>query len=606
MLRNYFNDAKPKKINKAKEVSNSNEYEIYLGTFDDNVFTWYSISKHKELGKAYKEYKKYVNSQLKYTDEELQKVWDTGRLDIELRQGNKLLNWVGIYSREVVKADKTGEEPEKKKQTKDSCAHDVLVHECTRCHEPVDRDDVEFLEGEPYCHACYEYAVRHEKERHCGPYYDSFECTGCHTLVDGKPALVINDEAFCEKCADDIKRFTPEEQKEYDIDEFGVSNTGYDEYIRCDWCDEPISKSEAVHESNIGNLCPSCVAALRSRGEKLTIADDEKTYDLTNPDDFDKVLAMLGDYIIPNELSYEDVPVSAGKSTHPVDYEPNELTVEVSFSYPYDIDNIYNDLPKYFGRDIISQADIDKFDESDFYNFLLDKYFDEAFYMNNYNEPWEDSVNDRYEGGKGLGIFINNNEVTSEIHEYLEAPIFIATSYKAYCLDSGMKITKSGKVLPRNFKDPHIQYVREKLGDGKLMDYTYDIKLEIAEILDISPEYIEIKPSKSNASKIPAKLYNYIAEVDIARTKQKIAKLENQLGDPKDPRIEEEIRRLNNRIKMVEANPESLQKIAIMAILPAKIVIKDLFKAFGRPSFKQWLIEMGYVEEEEEFQAAQK
>lgn len=90
------------KINKKAEIkSNSDVYEIYLGTFLDNTFTWYSVKKLKNLNEAYKEYKKYVNTQLKYTDEELKKVWDTGRLDIELRQGNKLLNWVGIYSREV-------------------------------------------------------------------------------------------------------------------------------------------------------------------------------------------------------------------------------------------------------------------------------------------------------------------------------------------------------------------------------------------------------------------------------------------------------------------------------------------------------------------------
>lgn len=93
----------PSKVNKNKEIkSNSDVYEVYLGTFIDNAFTWYSVAKYKDLTTAYKEFKKYVNTQLKYTDEELQKVWDTGRLDIELRQGSKLLNWVGIYSRKVV------------------------------------------------------------------------------------------------------------------------------------------------------------------------------------------------------------------------------------------------------------------------------------------------------------------------------------------------------------------------------------------------------------------------------------------------------------------------------------------------------------------------
>lgn len=109
-----------------KEIkSNSDTYEIYLGTFIDDAFTWYSIKKFKDPTQAYKEFKKYVNTQLKYTDEELQQVWDTGRLDIELRQGNKLLNWVGIYSREVKDLSKEEEKEVekgevKKKDKKDS------------------------------------------------------------------------------------------------------------------------------------------------------------------------------------------------------------------------------------------------------------------------------------------------------------------------------------------------------------------------------------------------------------------------------------------------------------------------------------------------------
>lgn len=114
-----------------KEVkSNSDIYEIYLGTFIDNAFTWYSISKHKDPTEAYKEFKKYVNTQLKYTDEELKQVWDTGRLDIELRQGNKLLNWVGIYSREVKplseKEEKEAEKAEIKTEEKKDSVSDAI------------------------------------------------------------------------------------------------------------------------------------------------------------------------------------------------------------------------------------------------------------------------------------------------------------------------------------------------------------------------------------------------------------------------------------------------------------------------------------------------
>lgn len=85
-----LNDAEPK----AKK-----KFEIQLGTFVENEFIWHLVDTYDDLRDAYKAFKKYVNSQLQYTDEELKKVWETGRLDIELREGNKLLNWVGIYSR---------------------------------------------------------------------------------------------------------------------------------------------------------------------------------------------------------------------------------------------------------------------------------------------------------------------------------------------------------------------------------------------------------------------------------------------------------------------------------------------------------------------------
>ena len=126
-----------KKINhKAAIKTKSSIYEIYLGTFSDNEFTWYSVAKYSDPVKAYKEYKKYVNTQLKYTDEELKKVWDTGRLDVELRQGNKLLNWVGIYSRKVT--DLTHEEEKEaqlenkkksSKQKKDAITPEILIGE---------------------------------------------------------------------------------------------------------------------------------------------------------------------------------------------------------------------------------------------------------------------------------------------------------------------------------------------------------------------------------------------------------------------------------------------------------------------------------------------
>lgn len=115
----------------------SKQYQLILGTFIDNEFVWHDVDSYDTIEEAYREFKKYVNAQLKYTDEELVKVWNTGRLDVELRRGNRLLNWVGIYAREVDKLSEDEEEkadedkPEKqekddgKKSTKDSVSLDI-------------------------------------------------------------------------------------------------------------------------------------------------------------------------------------------------------------------------------------------------------------------------------------------------------------------------------------------------------------------------------------------------------------------------------------------------------------------------------------------------
>ena len=93
-------------------MANDNQYRLILGTFIDNKFVWHDVDSFATLSEAYKEYKKYVNDQLKYTDEELVKVWNTGRLDIELLQGRRLLNWTGIYVREAVPDDDEDEDDE--------------------------------------------------------------------------------------------------------------------------------------------------------------------------------------------------------------------------------------------------------------------------------------------------------------------------------------------------------------------------------------------------------------------------------------------------------------------------------------------------------------
>lgn len=100
------------------------QYQLILGTFIDNKFVWHDVDSFDDIEVAYREFKKYVNSQLKYSDEELLKVWNTGRLDVELRRGNKLLNWVGIYAREVAQEAKEDEDEEA--DVKDGRVRDAL------------------------------------------------------------------------------------------------------------------------------------------------------------------------------------------------------------------------------------------------------------------------------------------------------------------------------------------------------------------------------------------------------------------------------------------------------------------------------------------------
>lgn len=108
----YFLDTENTNVQDAPKQQA--DFSIWLGTFKEEKFIWYIVQEFKDITSAYKAFKQYVNTQLKYTDEELQQVWDTGRLDIELKQGTKLLNWVGIYSREVV-MDDDDDKPKKKR-----------------------------------------------------------------------------------------------------------------------------------------------------------------------------------------------------------------------------------------------------------------------------------------------------------------------------------------------------------------------------------------------------------------------------------------------------------------------------------------------------------
>ena len=103
------------------------EYEIWLGTFEGENFVWKTIKKFSDFDKAYEFYSKYVKKQESYSAEELAKIWSSARVDIELRQGNKLLNWIGMYNRKVREIDEDEDEDDKKTEDSlDEIHQDIL------------------------------------------------------------------------------------------------------------------------------------------------------------------------------------------------------------------------------------------------------------------------------------------------------------------------------------------------------------------------------------------------------------------------------------------------------------------------------------------------
>jgi putative methionine-R-sulfoxide reductase with GAF domain len=79
--------------------------DLWLGTFEGEKFVWKKLNTFENFDKAYNAYKKFIKEQLEYTDQELLKIWKSPRLDIELKQGDKLINWVGIYCRKKSKLE---------------------------------------------------------------------------------------------------------------------------------------------------------------------------------------------------------------------------------------------------------------------------------------------------------------------------------------------------------------------------------------------------------------------------------------------------------------------------------------------------------------------
>lgn len=141
-----------------------------------------------------------------------------------------------------------------------------------------DKDFVESLEEASYRgFAYYEYPVG--SKCHVRETPTSFVATNENGTTIGESRTKIGAEGIIDgylKTSIKESLFTKAEQEEYNMDEDGNSLDSYDTYIRCGFCDEIYTKSECKYERNLSWLCPSCEAAIYSRGEKLTFVDPDE------------------------------------------------------------------------------------------------------------------------------------------------------------------------------------------------------------------------------------------------------------------------------------------------------------------------------------------
>jgi len=76
--------------------------------------------------------------------------------------------------------------------------------------------------------------------------------------------------------------FTPEEQEEYECDEWGYSNDGYDQYHHCGWCKEIYPESDMRQEADFGWLCDRCQDELHYHGGPLMFIECKENEALDN------------------------------------------------------------------------------------------------------------------------------------------------------------------------------------------------------------------------------------------------------------------------------------------------------------------------------------
>ena len=82
----------------------SKKYTIYIGKFDGNknTFSWNRYREFNTFKEADKEFNFFCKGLFDYDYEEFVKEFKTPRMDIEIRLGEKMVKWFGLYEKENV------------------------------------------------------------------------------------------------------------------------------------------------------------------------------------------------------------------------------------------------------------------------------------------------------------------------------------------------------------------------------------------------------------------------------------------------------------------------------------------------------------------------
>ena len=91
-------------------------------------------------------------------------------------------------------------------------------------------------------------------------------CANCSKTTADTFLTVDGREDICWECATELALEAQLDDRDIDVrDENGEA------CHLCKWCSELFYESELREEVNLGYLCDRCVAAIKSRGETLTL-----------------------------------------------------------------------------------------------------------------------------------------------------------------------------------------------------------------------------------------------------------------------------------------------------------------------------------------------